>query len=199
MGGILGFHWVVTARLNPGNSRAVRYNPATTCLLHRLHGGQTKSTGRWPSTRPTAKITKEDASSSDSKMEREDYVPWLQRQPAGHGRPTEDHCDRQRAPSSQYWHRRFARNKAGRQRIPARTELHVLLAREESWRAEDTRSGLCSEEHLLVHHRAPGTERLLTLRMTARLGVLIFVCAYASTLCSAADEDQFYDALESIV
>ena len=36
--------------------------------------------------------------------------------------------------------------------------------------------------------------------MTARTGVVNFVCAYAPTLCSTEDEkDQFYDALDSIV
>ena len=45
-----------------------------------------------------------------------------------------------------------------------------------------------------------GTERLLILKMTARTGVVNFVCAYAPTLCSTEDEkDQFYDALDSIV
>ena len=45
-----------------------------------------------------------------------------------------------------------------------------------------------------------GTERLLILKMTARTGVVNFVCAYAPTLCSTKDEkDQFYDALDSIV
>ena len=100
----------------------------------------------------------------------------------------EDRRDRQRTPSSLYWHRRSARNMAGRRRIPARRELHVLLVEEESWQAEDKRCGLCSKTSLL------------TLRMTARTGVVNFVCTYAPTLCSTTDEkDQFYDVLNSVV
>lgn len=47
---------------------------------------------------------------------------------------------------------------------------------------------------------AGGTERLLTLRMTMRTGVVNFVCVHAPTVGFSMDEkDQFYGALDSRV
>ena len=62
--------------------------------------------------------------------------------------------------------------------------------------------GLAVKNSLLSTIEPPtgGSERLLNLRMTTRVGVANFVCAYAPTLCSTSDEkDKFYDALDSIV
>ena len=47
---------------------------------------------------------------------------------------------------------------------------------------------------------AGGNERLLSIRMSTKSGIINLVCAYAPTLCSNADDkDQFYDTLDTMI
>ena len=71
-----------------------------------------------PSTRQTSKTTEEDSSSSNRKLEREDHVYWIQRRPAGHGRPSEDRRHRHRTPSSLCRRRCLAGDQAGSEPKP---------------------------------------------------------------------------------